>query len=279
MTSWTRVLAGVITAAIVLPVYAADPAAPAGAAAPSAPAATSTAAKAKKSSKGAATSGDKGAADPKSQGSYSLGLVFGSQVHGSGLTLDALSLERFNQGLKDALTGKVTAEQADVMHLQALLATSRVKWGEANASASKKFLEENGKQPGVVTTASGLQYKVINAGSGNSPQATDQVKVNYRGTLLDGTEFDSSYKRNEPATFGVSQVIKGWTEALLLMKPGAKWQLTIPAELAYGPNGRPGIPPNALLKFDVELLGVEPPAPKPAPGASAAPGQPGGTPH
>jgi FKBP-type peptidyl-prolyl cis-trans isomerase len=144
--------------------------------------------------------------------------------------------------------------------------------GDTNHRAAAKFLAENAKKPDVVTTASGLQYKVVAAGSGESPKATDEVTVNYRGTLLDGTEFDSSYKRGEPATFPVSRVIPGWTEALQLMKPGAKYQLFIPPQLAYDMRPRPPIPPGSMLLFDVELLSAKAapqPAAAPAPAASA----------
>ena len=119
----------------------------------------------------------------------------------------------------------------------------------------------------VVTTASGLVFKLIQQGKGPSPTASDTVKVHYRGTLMDGKEFDSSYKRGQPATFGVSGVIKGWTEALQLMNAGSKWELYIPPDLAYGEQGRPNIPPNSLLVFEVELLTNAPPAPPAAPAA------------
>jgi len=128
--------------------------------------------------------------------------------------------------------------------------------GAKNLAMGKAFLEANGKKEGVKVLPSGLQYKVIKKGTGKTPTAADKVKTHYRGTLIDGTEFDSSYKRNAPAVFGVTQVIKGWTEALQLMKEGAKWQLYIPANLAYGERGRPGIPPNSTLIFDIELLEV-----------------------
>ena len=119
------------------------------------------------------------------------------------------------------------------------------------------ILAKNKKQDGVKTLQSGLQYKVITEGKGKSPKASDTVTVNYAGTLIDGTEFDSSYKRGQPATFPVGGVIKGWTEALQLMKEGSKWQLVIPADLAYGEQGRPGIPPNAVLIFEVELVSIK----------------------
>ena len=130
---------------------------------------------------------------------------------------------------------------------------------EKNTTEGEKFLRENKNKPGVKTTASGLQYKALKEGSGAPPKATDTVVVNYRGTLVDGTEFDSSYKRGEPATFPVNRVIKGWTEALQLMKPGSKYQLFIPASLAYGERGAGGdIGPNATLIFEVELMNVKP---------------------
>jgi len=125
---------------------------------------------------------------------------------------------------------------------------------EKNLAEGKAFLEENAKKEGVVTTESGLQYKVITEGSGDSPSADSTVEVDYRGTLIDGTEFDSSYARGEPVQFPVNGVIKGWTEALQLMKEGAKWELYIPSDLAYGPGGAGGlIGPNATLVFEVEL--------------------------
>ena len=143
---------------------------------------------------------------------------------------------------------------------------------EKNSKEGEKFLAENKAKPGVKTTASGLQYKVEKEGSGTPPKETDTVVVNYRGTLIDGTEFDSSYKRGEPATFPVNRVIKGWTEALQLMKPGAKYQLVIPSDLAYGPGGTGGdIGPNATLIFEVELMSAKPgEASAPSPAAAAA---------
>ena len=138
---------------------------------------------------------------------------------------------------------------------------------EKNLAASNAFLEKNKAEKDVITLPSGLQYKVIKKGTGATPLATDQVKTNYRGTLIDGTEFDSSYKRGTPAIFGVGRVIKGWTEALQLMKEGAKWELYIPSELAYGQRGTPNIGPNSALIFEIELLEVikeTPPIPKPA---------------
>ncbi len=142
-----------------------------------------------------------------------------------------------------------------------------------NKAAATEFLAKNGKEKGVQTTASGLEYKVIKAGDSKAPliTATDEVTVNYRGKLIDGTEFDSSYSRNQPATFPANGVIKGWQEALVMMRPGDHWELYIPPELAYGPAPRPNIPANSALIFDVEVLSAKP---KPA-GAAQAPGAPG----
>jgi len=146
----------------------------------------------------------------------------------------------------------------------------QVEAGKKNAADADKFLAENKKKDGVKTTVSGLQYKVLKEGNGAQPKSSDTVTVNYRGTLVDGTEFDSSYKRGEPATFPVGGVIKGWTEALQLMKPGSKYQLFIPPDLAYGEHSPgPQIPPNSALIFEVELMNVQsgasqPTAPSPA---------------
>ena len=147
---------------------------------------------------------------------------------------------------------------------------------ETNKKEGAAFLAANAKKEGVVTLPSGLQYKILTPGTGPKPTATDSVVCNYRGTLLDKTEFDSSYKRGQPATFPVTGVIKGWTEALQLMPVGSKWQLYIPADLAYGERGKPPIGPNATLVFDLELLSIQPkaaeaPATTPAPAATPAP--------
>ena len=131
-----------------------------------------------------------------------------------------------------------------------LMAESDLEKGEA-------FLKENAKKEGVKTTASGLQYKVLKEGEGKSPKATDEVVVHYKGTFIDGKEFDSSYKRNQPAEFPLNGVIPGWTEGVQLMKEGAKYQFVIPSKLAYGERGRPSIPPNSTLVFDIELIKVK----------------------
>jgi FKBP-type peptidyl-prolyl cis-trans isomerase FklB len=140
--------------------------------------------------------------------------------------------------------------------------------GEKNKKEGATFLAENAKKPGVTTLPSGLQYKVLTPGSGKSPTSNDVVKAHYRGTLIDGTEFDSSYSRGQPFTSPVTRVIKGWTEALLKMKVGDKWQLFVPGDLAYGERGSPPkIGPNAVLIFEMELLGIEDFQNQPKPGA------------
>lgn len=176
-----------------------------------------------------------------------------------------VGLEPLMWGLRDVLTGKELAMSQEEMQkifmdfqqqLRVKQAAKAAKEAAENLAKGTAFLDENKTKEGVKVLPSGLQYKVITEGSGASPAATDTVKTHYRGTLIDGTEFDSSYKRNQPAEFPVNGVIKGWTEALQLMKVGAKWQLFIPADLAYGERGRPGIPPNSTLIFEVELLEV-----------------------
>jgi FKBP-type peptidyl-prolyl cis-trans isomerase FklB len=218
--------------------------------------------------------------DQKDKASYSIGYDIGESFKKQKIELN---LDQLVTGLKDAVGGKdatlpkeerekvLQAFQKDMMEKQ--MAASK-EAATKNAAEGAKFLEENKKKEGVKTTASGLQYKVIKEGSGPSPKETDTVVTNYRGTLIDGTEFDSSYKRNEPATFQVNRVIKGWIEALQLMKPGAKYQLFVPAALAYGERGAgQTIGPNATLLFEVELLSIAQPSPTPsiAPGTAIAP--------
>lgn len=207
-------------------------------------------------------------ADVKDQGSYGLGVSIGTQLRGLGLTADALAMERIIQGLRDALSGKTQLSAAENETVVALIEGSRSALGNSNKDAARKFLAENGKRKGVVTTPSGLQYRIVSEGKGAPPKSTDQVTVHYRGTLLDGTEFDSSMKRGEPASFPVNGVIKGWQEALVLMKPGAKWELFIPPELAYDLNSPPAIPPGSLLRFDVELLSIGPQQGEQGPGSA-----------
>jgi FKBP-type peptidyl-prolyl cis-trans isomerase FkpA len=200
--------------------------------------------------------------------SRSLGVSMGSQLHASGVTSQDVSEERLAAGVRDALAGKVKRTPEDQQNITGLLRRAHEQAVENNHRAAAAFLAENGKKKGVITTASGLQYKVLAAGSGAAPKSTDEVVVNYRGSLLDGTEFDSSYKRGEPASFPVDHVIPGWTEALQLMKPGAKYQLFIPPQLAYDLRSPPMIPPGSLLLFDVELLSIKA-AQAPAPAAAA----------
>ncbi len=165
-------------------------------------------------------------------------------------------------GLEDGLKGKDSrVNEADVRAafttLQERANEAMAKAGEANLTAAKAFLEQNKKRPGVKTTDSGLQYEVIKSGNGAKPKSTDTVEVHYHGTLIDGTVFDSSVERGESISFPVTGVIRGWIEALQLMSVGDKWKLTIPPELAYGPQARGKIPANSALIFEVELLGIK----------------------
>jgi FKBP-type peptidyl-prolyl cis-trans isomerase FklB len=202
--------------------------------------------------------------DQKDKESYSLGYQFGQNLKNQGVDLNP---EVYTSGLKDALGGKEPQIKPDeirsiVTNLQQrLMAEQQKKYKELaakNLSQSKAFLEENKKKEGIKTLPSGLQYKVLVEGSGKIPKADDKVTVQYRGTLIDGTEFDSSHKRGQPATFQVKGVIKGWSEALQLMKEGSKWQLFIPPELGYGERGQPPLVlPNSALIFEVELLAIK----------------------
>ncbi len=193
--------------------------------------------------------------------SYSAGVTVGEGLHRAGVTSE-ISIEAFGRGLKDALGGKASTAE-DKERLTQFMVDLRTSVGNRNHAAAKEFLAKNGQEKSVVTTPSGLQYTVIEAGDAKaaSPQPTDQVTVQYRGTLLDGTEFDSSYSRGQAATFPVNGVIKGWQEALSLMKPGAKWKVFIPPELAYDLNSRPPIPPGSALLFDMELISTKAAAP------------------
>jgi FKBP-type peptidyl-prolyl cis-trans isomerase len=227
---------------------------------PSGSAAAPAATAAKKAASPAAAPGDaKAPASDKAQASYSLGISMGDQLHHLGLSAEAISTEKLLQGLRDGLSGKVTMSANDQQNIANFIKTARNSMADANRAKAKAFLAENGKKKDVVTTASGLQYHVVSEGDGASPKSTDEVTVNYRGTLLDGSEFDSSYKRGQPASFPVNGVIPGWQEALVLMKPGSKWELFIPPNLAYDVNSPPAIPPGSLLKFEVELIKVKQP--------------------
>ncbi len=200
----------------------------------------------------------------KDKFSYALGMNLGTSLHKQSVPVDPNILLR---GLKDALAGGKTAltedqARAALMEVQNELRKKQQEQmqaaGEANKKEGDAFLAANKAKEGVVTLPSGLQYKILTQGTGPKPTATDSVLCNYRGTLINGTEFDSSYKRGEPATFPVTGVIKGWTEALQLMTVGSKWQLFVPSELAYGERSpAPEIGPDSTLIFEVELLSIQ----------------------
>jgi FKBP-type peptidyl-prolyl cis-trans isomerase FklB len=216
---------------------------------------------------------DPGPTPTPEQISYLIGLIFGAQMHSTGIAPDAIVGDSVVRGLKDGLQGKQPSA-ADQQQLQTYARSAGNALAARNANAAKEFLAKNGTGKGVVTTASGLQYKILAAGDKKAqPIAlTDSVTVDYRGKLMDGTEFDSSYSRGMPATFPVNGVIKGWQEALVLMKPGAKWQLFIPPELAYGSRPQQKIPPNSLLIFEVSVISaVAAGAPAKAPPATPPP--------
>ena len=184
---------------------------------------------------------------------YSLGFELGQDLKGVGIEL---APEALMKGVEDAISGGKPRIRA--MGRRAVLAQIREKRAEENLAEAHAFLAANAGKDGVVKLPSGLQYKEIRAGEGKRPGPDDTVTVNYRGTLSDGTEFDSSYARGRPSTFPVKKVIRGWAEAMQLMKEGAKWELFIPPELAYGKSGRePRIPPNSVLVFEVELIAVK----------------------
>ena len=196
--------------------------------------------------------------------SYALGMSMGNNFLSSGVK--SLDAEAFADGVRAVYEGTKPlmsydeAKEEIRKYFTALEEKQREEAAAAakvNEEAGKKFLDENGKREGVLTTPSGLQYEILTEGNGPKPEANDSVTVHYTGKLIDGTVFDSSVERGEPATFGVSQVIPGWVEALQMMNEGSKWRLFIPSNLAYGPNGAGGvIGPNSTLIFDVELIKV-----------------------
>lgn len=218
---------------------------------------------------------------PKDKVSYAIGMNIGKSLKRDSVDVDPAILLR---AIKDQLAGNkslltdqevqatLTALQADLRKKQELLTQQAA---ETNKKEGEAFLAANKTKDGVVTLPSGLQYKILQDGTGPKPTSSDTVSVNYRGTLLNGTEFDSSYKRGQPATFGVGQIIKGWTEALQLMPVGSKWQIFIPSDQAYGTRGAGrDIGPNSTLVFEVELLSIQPkaaPAPAPAPASATDP--------
>jgi FKBP-type peptidyl-prolyl cis-trans isomerase FklB len=202
----------------------------------------------------------------KQKASYALGVNIGKGLHRDGVDVDAATLAR---GIRDAAAGGKLAMTEDEMKtvLTALQAEVRKKQeaevaaaGEQNKKEGETFLAANKTKEGVQTLPDGLQYKILTTGNGPKPTATDTVVANYKGTLINGTEFDSSYKRGQPATFPVGQVIKGWTEILQMMPVGSKWEVYIPSDLAYGPQGpgRGPIGPNETLIFEIELVSIQP---------------------
>jgi FKBP-type peptidyl-prolyl cis-trans isomerase len=200
----------------------------------------------------------------KEKQSYAIGMNIGKSIHRDGVDVDPNILLR---GMKDALAGGKTVltddeAKAVMTNLQAEMRKQQAEKAQVAAETNKKagdaFLAENKTKDGVVTLPSGLQYKILTEGTGPKPAATDTIVCNYKGTLLDNTEFDSSYSRKQPLTIPVGGVIKGWTEALQLMPVGSKWQLFIPSDLAYGPQAKGPIGPNSTLIFEVELLSIQP---------------------
>jgi len=201
----------------------------------------------------------------KEKASYAIGMDMGNSLKRNNIDIDP---DILGKAIKDVLAGTkplMTDQEARATmialqkELQAKQQEKMKVQGEKNKKEGDAFLAENKKKKGVKTLPSGLQYAVLVEGKGKTPKADDTVSVNYKGSLIDGTEFDSSYKRGEPATFQVGGVIKGWTEALQLMKEGSKWRLVIPADLAYGAQGTPNGPigPGAVLIFEVELLSIK----------------------
>ena len=189
--------------------------------------------------------------------SYALGLSLGNNLLGSGV--NALDYAELAQGIQDVMEQnkpKMSYEEAQTV-INDFFQSLQAKGGDKAQSEGIAFLDENSKRAGIVTTASGLQYEILSQGTGATPSASDSVKVHYHGTLIDGKVFDSSVNRGEPATFGVTQVISGWVEALQLMPVGSKWKLYIPSELAYGAQGAgQAIAPHTALIFEVELLEI-----------------------
>lgn len=194
----------------------------------------------------------------KGKYSYAIGYNIGSSMKRDNIDLD---MKTFIAAVEDALNGtdsKLTPEQTQIamQNLMGLLQKKRTEMAEKNKKSGEEFLAANKTKEGVKTTQSGLQYRVIKEGAGAKPKATDVVKVHYTGKLIDGKEFDSSYKRKEPAKFKLDSVIKGWTEGLQLMTVGSKYELVIPSEIGYGPMGNRNIPGNSVLIFEIELIEI-----------------------
>ena len=215
----------------------------------------------------ACTQGQKGRTELKTEMdsvSYAIGADIGNNFKRN--ALGDINVNALRDGMQDGLDSALVMDdntlqaviQGFMQRKQEAMMAEEQRKGEENLAAGEEFLSKNGQRKEVITTASGLQYEVVAAGTGAMPRATDRVKVHYTGTLIDGTEFDSSVARGEPAVFGVGDVIPGWVEGLQLMSPGAKYKFYIPSDLAYGPGGAPGgaIPPNSTLIFDVELIEI-----------------------
>jgi FKBP-type peptidyl-prolyl cis-trans isomerase len=195
----------------------------------------------------------------KGKYSYVIGFDIGTNMKNDQIDLD---VDTFMAAVEDALKGKkssITPREAQqvMMNLQMEMQSKMMKGAEENKAKGDQYLAANKIKEGVKTTASGLQYRVIKKGSGRRPKATSIVTAHYSGKLIDGTEFDSSYKRNQPAQFKLDEVIKGWTEGLQLMTPGSKYELVIPSDLGYGPRGNQKIPGGSVLVFEVELVSVD----------------------
>jgi FKBP-type peptidyl-prolyl cis-trans isomerase len=216
-------------------------------------------------------------ANDNEKAGYALGLNLATNWKRQGLEGDVIDFDAITRGLKDAQTGgkpQLVEEEirSTLTALQQRVKEKLQQAGVKNKVVGEKFLAENQTKPGVIALTNGLQYKIITAGTGESPKRDDMVTVKYAGTLIDGSEFDSTAKHGgNPSTFRVDGVIPGWTQALQLMQPGAKWELFIPSELAYGESGRPGIPPNSVLIFEVELISVTAPPPVVMPAMTPSP--------
>lgn len=190
----------------------------------------------------------------KEKAGYAYGVLIGTQLKSRGIDLDSAQLKKAFDDVYSGATPALNEEQLDSVMREVTEAGAK-----AAVESNKKYLDDNKGKEGVKTTDSGLQYEVLTAAEGPKPAKTDKVKVHYEGKLIDGSIFDSSVQRKEPITFGLDQVIPGWTEGVQLMSKGAKYRFVIPHNLAYGPEGRPGIPPFATLVFEVELLGINEP--------------------
>jgi len=210
----------------------------------------------------------------KGQASYAIGQQIGRNLKAQNIEIDAKTLAA---SLTDAMAGKSELKEDEIqkamMKLQEMAMKKQTEEADKNKGKSAEFLEKNKTAEGVKVTASGLQYIVVSEGTGPMPTKTDTVKCHYKGTLTTGEQFDSSYDRGQPAEFPVGGVIPGWTEALQMMKVGSKYKLFIPSELAYGASGRPGIPPNSALVFEVELLDIVKAGAAPAAAAPAKKGK------